>query len=44
MWQESLVDSQETLGLHCLRETIKDALVKVTVLVVHAGHDGIYQS
>lgn len=41
MGQESLVDSQKTLGLHSLCETIKDAFVQVAVLVVHSRHDGI---
>jgi hypothetical protein len=41
MGEESFVDSQDTLGLDGLCETIEDSFVKVAVLVVHARHDGI---
>lgn len=43
MGQEPLVDSQDTLSFDSLRETIKDSLVKIAVLVVHARHDGIWE-
>lgn len=41
MRQEAFIDGQKTLGLYCLRKTIIYALVKVTILVVHARHDCI---
>jgi hypothetical protein len=39
--EEALVDSQDTLGADSLEQAIKDTLVQVTSLVVHASHDGI---
>lgn len=42
MRQVTLIDSEDTLGAHSLRETVVDALVEVSVLVVHSGHDSIY--
>lgn len=39
--QVALIDGEETLGAHSLRETVVNALVEVSVLVVHSGHDGI---
>lgn len=42
MGQEALVDGENSLGLNCLSKTIEYTFVKIAVLVVHAGHDGIY--
>ena len=39
--QVSLIDGKETLGAYSLRETVVDALVEVSVLVVHSGHDSV---
>jgi hypothetical protein len=39
--EKALVDSQDTLGADSLEQAIKDTLVQVTSLVVHASHDGI---
>lgn len=39
--EEALVDSQDTLGADSLEQAIKDTLVQVAGLVVHASHDGI---
>lgn len=41
MSEEALVDSQDTLGADSLEQAIKDTLVQVTSLVVHASHNGI---
>jgi len=41
MRHEALVDSEEALCAHGLGEAVEDALVEVSVLVVHARHDGV---
>lgn len=41
MREESLVQSKETLGTNGFGETIGNAAVKIAVLVVHTGHDGV---
>lgn len=41
MRQEALVDGEESFRLDRLAQTIKHALVQVTVLVIQSGHDGI---
>lgn len=42
MGQEAFVDGEEAFGADGLGQTIEDSLVKVSILVVHARHDGIY--
>lgn len=39
--QVTLIDGKETLSADSLRETVVDALIEVSVLVVHSGHDSI---
>lgn len=41
MSEEAFVDSEQSLGLDRLIQTVKHALVKVTGLVIHPGHDRI---
>ena len=41
MGEESFVYSQESLGLDGLCETIEYSLIEISVLVVHARHDGV---
>lgn len=42
--EEALVDCQDALGTNSLEQAIKDALVQVTTLVIHASHDGIWSN
>lgn len=44
MRQETLVQGKETLGVNCLGETVDNALVQVSVLVVETGHDRVCKS
>jgi len=42
MRQEALVDGEEALRPDRLCEAVQGAGVEIAVLVVHAGHDGVY--
>ena len=44
MWQEALVNGEETLGTDGLAQAVKDALVKISILVVETRHDSICHS
>lgn len=41
MRQKTLVDSEETFRLDGFRQAIEDSLVKISVLVIEARHDGV---
>ena len=41
MREVTLVDSQEAFGRDGLVEAVEDALVEVSGLVVHSGHDRV---
>lgn len=41
MGQEALVNGKDAFGSNRLAQAVEDALVQVSVLVIHAGHDGI---
>lgn len=43
MGQEALVNGEETFSPDGFEEAIKDALIEVTVLVVHSGHYRIWK-
>lgn len=42
MGQEALVKGEEAFGADRLGETVKGSLVEISVLVVHARHDGVW--
>lgn len=44
MRQETLVDSEQSLGAHRLGQAVKDALVQIAVLVVQTRHDGVCEN
>lgn len=41
MRNEALVNGEDALGVDRLSETVEDAVVQVTMLIVQARHDGI---
>ena len=41
MSKEALVDGEDTFGTDGLEQAVKDTLVEIAGLVVHAGHDGV---
>lgn len=42
--EEALVDSEDTLCADSFQQAVKNALVEVAGLVVHAGHDSIWRN
>lgn len=42
--KEALVDGKNTLCADSLEQAVKDALVQITGLVVHASHDSVYKT
>lgn len=42
MRQEAFVYRQQALGPYRLAQAVEDALVQVAILVVEAGHDGVF--
>ncbi len=42
MREEALVNGEESLSADGLAQAVEDTLIQVTVLVIQAGHDGIY--
>jgi hypothetical protein len=41
MGEVALINRKDTFRANCLRKTIESALVEITGLVVHAGHNRV---